>query len=55
MLAVPELAHAADLFNVCQFQAMRDIAEETARAWTSASRFFRMLPRWPSLQPVGRL
>jgi CRISPR-associated protein (TIGR02710 family) len=43
MLAVPELAHAADLFNVCQFQAMRDIAEETARRMDIRKPFFEML------------
>ncbi|QLA19342.1 TIGR02710 family CRISPR-associated CARF protein [Desulfolutivibrio sulfoxidireducens] len=43
MLAVPELAHAADLFNACQFQALRDIAVETSRRMNVRRPFFEML------------
>ena len=43
MLAVPELAHAADLFNACQFQALQDIATETARRMNIRRPFFEML------------
>ncbi len=43
MLAVPELVHAADLFNACQFQALQDIARETARRMNIRRPFFEML------------